>query len=126
MKFGIGQFTLQVPPWDLRAHAEVYADVLELIELAERADFDSVWLAEHHGASDGYVPSLLPFLASVAARTTRIKLGTAVMLAPFHHPLRLAEDAAVVDALSGGRLRLGLGLGWVPEEYRMFGAEQRG
>lgn len=126
MRFGIGQFTLQTPPWDARDPAALYRDTLELSILADRAGIDSFWLAEHHGAQDGYNPSLLPFLAAVAARTERIEVGTAVMLAPFHHPLRLAEDAAVVDNISGGRLNLGLGLGWVAEEYRMFGVEPKG
>lgn len=126
MRFGIGQFTLQVPPWDRRSHAELYADTLALAAFAEEHDFSSFWLAEHHGAGDGYNPSLLPFLSAVAARTTRLELGTAVMLAPFHDPLRIAEDAAVVDNISGGRLHLGLGLGWAPEEYRMFGVDSAG
>lgn len=123
MKFGLGQFTLQIPPWDARTHAQLYADVLDLAVRAEELGFDSFWLAEHHGAADGYNPSLLPFLAAVAARTQRIEVGTGVLLAPFHNPLRIAEDAAVVDNISGGRLNLGLGLGWAPEEYRMFAVE---
>ncbi|MGH2725795.1 MAG: LLM class flavin-dependent oxidoreductase [Actinomycetota bacterium] len=126
MKFGIGQFTLQIPPWDDRTHAQLYADTLELARIAEGAGFDSFWLAEHHGASDGYIPSLLPFLAAVASRTERIEVGTAVVLAPFHNPLRVAEDAAVLDNISNGRLNLGLGLGWNPEEYRMFGVPTKG
>lgn len=126
MKFGLGQFTLQIPPWDDRDHARLYADTLELAKLAEQVGFDSFWLAEHHGASDGYIPALLPFLSAVAARTERLAVGTAVMLAPFHHPIRVAEDAALLDNISGGRLNLGLGLGWVPEEYRMFGVPTKG
>jgi probable F420-dependent oxidoreductase len=126
MRFGLGQFTLQKPPWDRRSHAEIYADFLRIAVLAEELGFDSIWLAEHHGASDGYIPSLLPMLAAVAARTDRIELGTAVMLAPFHDPVRIAEDAAVVDLISKGRLNLGLGLGWAPHEYEMFGVEPHG
>ncbi len=126
MKFGLGQFTLQIPPWDARNHAQLYADTLELAKRAEGAGFHSFWLAEHHGASDGYIPALLPFLTAVAARTERLEVGSAVMLAPFHDPLRVAEDAAVLDNISGGRLNLGLGLGWVPEEYRMFGVPTKG
>lgn len=126
MRFGLGQFTLQIPPWDDRDHAQLYADTLDLAARADAAGFDSFWLAEHHAAADGYNPALLPFLSAVAARTTRIELGTAVMLAPFHSPLRVAEDGAVVDNISGGRLNLGLGLGWAPEEYRMFAAEHKG
>lgn len=126
MRFGLGQFTLQIPPWDDRTHTHLYVDTLELAALADSAGFDSFWLAEHHAASDGYNPALLPFLSAVAARTERLEIGTGVMLAPFHNPLRIAEDASVVDNISGGRLNLGLGLGWAPEEYRMFGAPQKG
>jgi probable F420-dependent oxidoreductase len=125
MRFGIGQFTLQIPPWDNRDHAELYHDTLEVARLADQLGVDSFWLAEHHGASDGYNPSLLPFLSAVAARTEMLEIGTAVLLAPLHHPLRIAEDAAVVDNISNGRLTLGLGLGWVPDEYRMFGASMQ-
>jgi len=125
MKFGLGQFTLQIPPWDSRTPAQLYADTLDLAAFAESRGFSSFWLAEHHGASDDYNPSLLPMLAAVAARTTVMQIGTGVLLAPLHHPIRLAEDAAVVDAISGGRLNLGLGLGWVEAEYRMFGSEMR-
>jgi probable F420-dependent oxidoreductase len=125
MRFGLGQFTLQLPPWDKRDHAQLYADTLELAELADEGGFNSLWLAEHHGAEDGYVPATLAFLSAVAARTSRLEIGTAVLLAPLHNPLRVAEDAAVVDNISGGRLSLGLGLGWVAEEYRMFGIDLR-
>ena len=126
VRFGLGQFTLQIPPWDTRDAAQLYADTLTLAKTAEGAGFSSFWLAEHHGASDSYNPSLLPFLSAVAASTTTIEVGTAVMLAPFHDPLRIAEDAAVVDNISGGRLNLGLGLGWALHEYKMFGAESKG
>lgn len=125
MRFGLGQFTLQIPPWDDRSHEQLYADTLALAELADKGGFSSFWLAEHHGAGDGYNPALLPFLSAVAARTRRLEVGTAVLLAPFHDPLRVAEDAAVVDNIAGGRLNLGLGLGWAPEEYRMFGVDTK-
>ncbi|MDQ3991923.1 MAG: LLM class flavin-dependent oxidoreductase [Actinomycetota bacterium] len=118
---GIGLFTGQVPPGSGRTIAEEYADTLALGRLAEEVGFDSVWVSEHHGASDGYLPSLLPMLAALAAVTDRVQLGTGVLLVPFHDPLRLAEDAAVVDQISNGRLILGLGLGWREEEFRMWG-----
>ena len=121
LRIGIGLFTGQVPPGSDRTFAQEYRDTLELVRLAEALGFDSAWVSEHHGTSDGYVPSLLPMLAAFAAATDRIRLGTGVMLTPLHDPLRLAEDAAVVDQLSGGRLTLGLGIAWRPEEFRMFG-----
>ncbi len=121
VRVGLGLFTGQIPPGSARTFTEEYRDIVELSRLAETLGFDSVWVSEHHGSSDGYLPSLLPMLAGLATATDRVLLGTGVMLTPFHHPLRLAEDAAVVDQLSGGRLILGLGLGWRDEEFRMFG-----
>ncbi|HEV3475227.1 MAG TPA: LLM class flavin-dependent oxidoreductase [Actinomycetota bacterium] len=121
VRIGLGLFTGQIPPGTDRTFAEEYRDIVQLSRLAEAVGFDSVWVSEHHGSSDGYLPSLLPILAGLATATERVLLGTGVMLTPFHHPLRLAEDAAVVDQLSDGRLILGLGLGWRDEEFRMFG-----
>lgn len=120
MQVGVGLFTAQVPPGSGRTFVEEYRDIVELARLAERVGFDSAWVSEHHGAGDGYMPSLLPVLGALAAVTDRLQLGTGVMLAPFHDPLRLAEDAATVDLLSEGRLILGLGLGWREEEFRMW------
>ena len=124
VRVGIGLFTAQLPASSKRTFEQEYRETLELVRLAERVGFDSAWVSEHHGSSDGYLPSLLPMLAAFAAVTERIELGTGVMLTPFHDPLRLAEDAAVVDHLSGGRLLLGLGNGWREEEFRMFGASK--
>src|SRR5438105_1048122 len=121
LHIGIGLFTGQVPPDSSRTFVQEYREIVDLARLAETLGFESVWVSEHHGSGDGYMPSLLPTLAAFAAATEHIKLGTGVMLTPFHHPLRLAEDAATVDLISGGRLILGLGLGWREEEFRMFG-----
>jgi probable F420-dependent oxidoreductase len=120
---GIGLFTGQVPPDSGRTFAQEYREVLDLVRLAETLGFDSAWVSEHHGSGDGYLPSLLPMLAAFAAATERMRLGTGVLLTPFHDPLRLAEDCAVIDQLSNGRLILGLGLGWREEEFRMWGQQ---
>jgi probable F420-dependent oxidoreductase len=121
LRIGIGLFTGQVPSGSDRTFGQEYGETLELVRLAEAVGFDSAWVSEHHGASDGYLPSLLPMLAAFAAVTDRIRLGTGVVLTPLHDPLRLAEDAAVVDQMSDGRLTLGLGIAWRQEEFRMFG-----
>ncbi len=94
---------------------------------ADAAGFDSIWLTEHHFTDDGYLPAMMPAAAAIAARTKRVEIGTFVLLAPFQHPLKLAEDVAVVDVISGGRIRLGIGQGYRQEEFDGFGVprEQR-
>ncbi|MGD9892557.1 MAG: LLM class flavin-dependent oxidoreductase [Dehalococcoidia bacterium] len=87
--------------------------------------FDAIWISEHYCLADGYLPALLPMAAHIAARTARVRIGTSVLLLPFHDPLRVAEDAAVVDILSGGRLDLGIGLGSRAEEFPGFGFPRR-
>ncbi|OHV39045.1 MULTISPECIES: LLM class flavin-dependent oxidoreductase [Pseudofrankia] len=100
--------------------AERYEAALEMAAWADRLGFHSVGLSEHHGADDGYLPSPLTMAAAVAARTSRLKIMIAALIAPFHDPLRLAEDTAVLDHLSRGRLELVLGGGYVPAEFEMF------
>ena len=101
---------------------EVYQDYLDDAVYAEaELGFDHVWVNEHHLSRDQYAPSTFPILAAIAARTSTIRLGSAVSLLPFHNPLRLSEDAATVDILSNGRLDLGVGIGSAPVEYETFG-----
>jgi probable F420-dependent oxidoreductase len=105
--------------------AELYAETLDHIEAVEGLGFDTVWLTEHHFIDDEYLPSVLPMAAAVAVRTKRVTIGTAVLLLPLHDPIRVAEDAAVVDVLSNGRFRLGLGIGYKVEEFDAFGVDRR-
>jgi alkanesulfonate monooxygenase SsuD/methylene tetrahydromethanopterin reductase-like flavin-dependent oxidoreductase (luciferase family) len=101
---------------------DVMNETIELFRAAEDLGYDSVWVAQHHfGPVVGTLPSPLPFLAHVAARTTRVRLGTAVVILPTENPVRLAEDAAVVDLLSGGRLELGVGSGTDPAVFAALG-----
>jgi alkanesulfonate monooxygenase SsuD/methylene tetrahydromethanopterin reductase-like flavin-dependent oxidoreductase (luciferase family) len=108
-----------------RPPAQLYARILEQIEWAEQAGFDGVTLSEHHFTDDGFLPSILPMAAAIAARTSRIRIGSDLLLLPLHHPVRVAEDGAVVDILSNGRFELTVGAGYREEEYRGFGARIR-
>lgn len=110
-------------PGTKRPWPEVYRRALDGIVAAEHLGLDAVWCSEHHGFADGYLPAPLTFAAAVAARTERVRIGTAVTVAPLTRPRSIAEQAAVVDALSGGRLELGLGAGWRTEEFDAFGAD---
>ena len=125
MRIGYGYLTSQHHPDDSRNDVEIYREAIEIAVELEAAGFDSVWTSEHHFVDDGYMPSQLPVLAAIAARTSRIRLGTGVLLAPMFYPLRLAEDAATVDLISDGRLILGLGIGWRDEEFEGFGVPMR-
>jgi len=100
--------------------ADRYAAALDQVAWAEQHGLRTVTLSEHHGTEDGYLPSPLVFAAAVAVRTTRIKIRIAALIAPLHDPLRIAEDAAVVDQLSRGRLELVVANGYVASEFAMF------
>lgn len=116
-------FDLRNPtPW-ARPWPELYARNLELIERAEQLGAGSVWFTEHHRFADGYLPQPLTFAAAAAARTERIIIGTAVLLAALRPAVLIAEEAAVVDQLSAGRLQLGFGAGYVRDEYKLYGAD---
>jgi len=108
-QFKLGFFT-QVPSRADQPARRTYGELVESIVAAEEIGYDSVWIGQHHfSPEDGGGPSPLVVLAAAAARTTRIHLGTAVIALPFEHPIRLAEDLAVLDEISGGRVQIGLG-----------------
>ena len=119
MKFGILQFF----GWlDRSIPLEtIYSRALERIEIMEKTGYDAVWLAEHHFSSYSVCPSVHVMAMNIAARTQRLRIGTAVTLAPFYHPLRIAEEIALLDILSGGRINWGAGRGFDPEEFEVFG-----
>jgi alkanesulfonate monooxygenase SsuD/methylene tetrahydromethanopterin reductase-like flavin-dependent oxidoreductase (luciferase family) len=100
---------------------ELYAAALDQVAWADSLGFDSVGLGEHHGSPDGYNPSPLILASAMGARTKRIQFRTSVVLAPLYDPIKLAEDAAVTQLATGGRLLLGIGGGYRPSEFETFG-----
>lgn len=110
-------------PAAARPWARVYAAALDRIAWADDKGIGAIWVTEHHGFADGYLPAPLTFCAAIAARTRRARIGTAVVISPLMPVTALAEQAAVVDILSGGRLELGLGAGWRAAEFPAFGAD---
>ncbi|HZZ88547.1 MAG TPA: LLM class flavin-dependent oxidoreductase, partial [Caulobacteraceae bacterium] len=99
----------------------IYERAVERFEIMDRTGYDAVWLAEHHFSSFSVCPSVHMMATMAAARTTRLRIGTAVSLAPFYHPLRLAEEVALLDVISGGRLNWGAGRGFSRGEFAAFG-----
>lgn len=120
MKFIVSMGIRKLPGSPQPMH-EIYRDFLEEAVLAEELGFNAVWASEHHFSPDAWSPSPVPFLAAVAARTQRIRIGTYVLLLPLHNPVRIAEDFAVLDNISGGRIDLPVGVGSATEEFHTFG-----
>lgn len=104
-----------------RSAAQLYGQLLEQVQAADELGFESFWVAEHHFHEYGAIPRPAIWLAAAAQRTRHIRLGAAVVVLPFDNPLRTAEDFAMVDTLSGGRLVLGVGSGYLKHEFDGFG-----
>ncbi len=120
VNFGLW-YDFRNPPPGVVSFESLYDASLEQIRWAETLGFDSVWLTEHHFCADGYTPSPLVIAAAIGARTRRMRIGTNLMLLPLADPVRLAEDAATLSILTGGRFDLGVGLGYRQLEFDYFG-----
>ena len=115
------RYDLRCPPFAKTSAAELAAVAIEQCEWADRLGFVSVTLSEHHGSDDGYLPSPMVLAAAIAARTVNLRLMLGAMIAPLHDPVRLAEDLAVLDVVSNGRLIPVLSGGYVASEFARFG-----
>lgn len=122
VRFGIG-FDMRNPAEWRKPWADHYRETLEFIAWTETLGFEQVCIAEHHGDEDGYCPSPLVVIAALAGMTKTMRLSTGIGLAPFYHPMRLAEDVAVLDIISNGRVELALGLGYLQREFKAYGIE---
>jgi alkanesulfonate monooxygenase SsuD/methylene tetrahydromethanopterin reductase-like flavin-dependent oxidoreductase (luciferase family) len=109
------------PPESGMATADLYAAIMDQVAWLDGLGLDLVWFTEHHFVEDGYLPSWIPVASAMAARTRSIRFSCDVCLLPFNHPIRLAEDLAVLDTLSNGRVEIGVGMGYAAHEFRGFG-----
>jgi len=124
MRYGV-LFSCQDPPGSAIGHPAVYEAALEQVVAAEAQGYDWVNVTEHHVAADGYLPALLALLAAMAAQTERIRLSTGMLILTLHNPIRIAEEAAVVDILSRGRLTLGVAAGYREVEFAAMQVDYR-
>ena len=116
-------YDLRNPARWRRRWEDVYAETLDFAVWSESAGYAGAWVPEHHLADDGYVPTPQVVLGALAARTSTIRLGSGVVLAPLHHPVRFAEECAVLDIIARGRLEMQLAIGYRRLETQMFGVD---
>ena len=116
------RFDMRAPEWGPADSAAIYRASLDMAEWADRVGLDTIVLSEHHDADDGFLPSPIVAAAAVAGRTEQVGISLSALLLPLYDPIKAAEDLAVLDLLSEGRVSTVLGLGYRPEEYAMFDA----
>jgi len=117
-----GTFLLMQSP-SARSSQEIYDRAIDIAQAAESLGFHNIWLAEHHFSTYGYLPRPAQLATYIAAKTTRLRVGTAVIVVPLHHPLIIAEEIATLDLLAGGRVDIGLGRGYQHYEFERLGLE---
>src|SRR5262245_15866238 len=118
----IGTFLLMQSP-SARSSQEIFSRGVELAQAAETLGYRNVWLGEHHFSTYGYLSRPVQLATYIAAKTSRLRVGTAVIVVPLHHPLVIAEEIATLDLLAGGRVDIGLGRGYQHYEFERFGLE---
>lgn len=119
MEFGMF-YVLESPDGDFK---RAYDEMLGQVEYAEELGYDTIWLAEHHTSAYGSIPNPAVAMAAIAERTKKMKIGSLISVLPLHNPISIAEDYAMVDVMSGGRLLFGVGRGYQPQEFKHFGVD---
>ncbi len=119
------RFAMRSSTLDPDARAALYATTIEMCEWAESRGGMAAVLSQHHGVDDGYLPSPIPLAAAIAARTGSMPINVAALLLALYEPVKLAEDLAVVDLISRGRVSYIVGIGYRAEEFAMFGVDRR-
>src|SRR4249920_2732996 len=122
MAINFGTFLLMQSP-SARSSQEIFARGVEMAQAAESLGFRNVWLAEHHFSTYGYLSRPVQLATYIAAKTTTLRVGTAVIVVPLHHPLVIAEEIATLDLLAGGRVDIGLGRGYQHYEFERLGLD---
>ncbi|MFT5392864.1 MAG: alkanesulfonate monooxygenase SsuD [Gammaproteobacteria bacterium] len=120
LRIGVA-YDFRNPPDSGVTNQALYSEILDQVKWLDGLGADLAWFTEHHFVDDGYLPSWVPVAGAMSAVTQHMRFGTDICLMPFNHPVRLAEDLAVLDNLSGGRVELGLGMGYAPHEFHGFG-----
>jgi alkanesulfonate monooxygenase SsuD/methylene tetrahydromethanopterin reductase-like flavin-dependent oxidoreductase (luciferase family) len=123
MALSILRLDMRAPSFSPASAPELYAAALEMSAWADEKGFDLISLSEHHATDDGFLPSPIAMAGCIAGRTRRIRIGIIALLLPLYDPVKLAEDLAVLDLASGGRVGLTAGIGYRPVEYAMFGKD---
>lgn len=119
-RFGVC-YDFRNPPGSGIAMPDLYQQALEQMVWLDNLGLDLIWFTEHHFVEDGYLPAWIPVASAAAARTRNVRFSSDICLLPFVNPVRLAEDLAVLDNLSGGRVEVGVGMGYAPHEFSGFG-----
>jgi alkanesulfonate monooxygenase SsuD/methylene tetrahydromethanopterin reductase-like flavin-dependent oxidoreductase (luciferase family) len=122
MRFGLTT-DFRNPPGSGKSSAKVYAEIIELFTLAESLGFSAAYVFEHHFTDDDYMSSPMVAATAIAARTRQMRVGPDIAILPLYDPVRVAEDGAVLDLISNGRLDFGVGLGYRPQEYAGYGLD---
>jgi alkanesulfonate monooxygenase SsuD/methylene tetrahydromethanopterin reductase-like flavin-dependent oxidoreductase (luciferase family) len=123
MAISLLRFDMRAPAFSSAGAGDLYGAALEMAAFADEKGFDSITLSEHHGTDDGFLSSPIAMAGCILGRTRRIRVGVSALLLPLYDPIKLAEDIAILDVASAGRIGITVGLGYRREEYEMFGRD---